>query len=188
MCQKNRDLDVCFKYKQLQVDERKKFLMKSKLCFGCYDIISKEHSERNCSKRRKCSICKEQHPTGLHGLQQKRRSSEKEDDKCTPPMLPGNEEKKDSVKAYASTVAHTDAISMCVVPVKVKYKDSNSIYNTFAMLDNCSQGCFVKSSLVKNLRIKGHKTSVSVKTLTREKKHNLLLLTISQRLILRMIF
>ena len=32
------------------------------------------------------------------------------------------------------------------------------------MLDNCSQGCFVKFSHVKNLRIKGQKASVSVKT------------------------
>ena len=50
MCQKNHDLDACFKYKQLQVDERKRFLMKSKLCFGCYDNISKEHNGRNCPK------------------------------------------------------------------------------------------------------------------------------------------
>ena len=71
-------------------------------------------------------------------------------------MPPGNEEKKDSVKACASTVAHTDVINMCVVPVTVKYKDSNSVYSTFAMLDNCNQGCFVKSS---------------VKTLTGEKTH-----------------
>ena len=60
---------------------------------------------------------------------------------------------------------------MCVIPVKVKYKDSNSVYSTFAMLDNCSQGCFVNSSLVKNLRIKCHKNPVSVKTLTGERIH-----------------
>ena len=77
MFQKNHDHAACLKYKQLQVDERKKFLMKSKLFFGCYDIISKEHSGRNCAKRRKCSICKENHPTGLHGLQSKKRSTEK---------------------------------------------------------------------------------------------------------------
>ena len=52
MCQKNHDLDAGFKYKQLQVDERKKFLMKSKLCFGCYDVISKEYSGKNCPKRK----------------------------------------------------------------------------------------------------------------------------------------
>ena len=60
---------------------------------------------------------------------------------------------------------------MCVIPVKLKYKDSNYVYSTFAMLDNCSQGCFDNSSLVKNLKIKGHKTSLSVKTLTGERIH-----------------
>ena len=55
MCQKNHDLDACFKYKQLHVDERKKLLMK--LCFSCYDVISKVHSGRNCPKRGKCSMC-----------------------------------------------------------------------------------------------------------------------------------
>ena len=122
--------------------------MKSKLCFGCYYVICKEHSGRNCPKRRKSNIYKEQHPTGLHGLQLKKRSHEK-DDNYTPPMPPGNEEKKDSIKACASRVAHADVISMCVVPVKVKHKDSNSVYSTFAMPDNCSQGCFVKSNLCK---------------------------------------
>ena len=39
------------------------------------------------------------------------------------------------------------------------------------MLDNCSQGCLVNSSLVKNLRIRGHKTSFSVKILTGERIH-----------------
>ena len=85
MCQKNHDLDALFKYKQLQVDERKKFLMKSKLCFGCYDVISKEHSGRKYPKRIKFNICKEQHSTGLYRLQSNKRSPEKEDDNHTPP-------------------------------------------------------------------------------------------------------
>ena len=33
MCQKNHDLHSCFKFKRLQVDERKKFLTKSRLFF-----------------------------------------------------------------------------------------------------------------------------------------------------------
>ena len=147
MCQKNHDLDAGFKYKHSNQN-------KSKLCFGCYDVISKEYSGKNCPKRQKSSICKEQHPTGLHGLQSKKRSPEKEDDNHTPLMPPGNQEKKDSVKACALTVPHIEVISMYVIPVEVKYKDSNSVYSTFAVLDNCSQGCFVNSSLVKNLRIK----------------------------------
>ena len=101
-------------------------------------------------------------------MQPKERSPEKEDDNYTPPVLPGNEEKKD-VRVCASIVPQTDVISMCVVPVKVKYKDSNSVYNTLSMLDNYIQGYFLKSILKKNFGIKGHKTSVSVRTLTGEK-------------------
>ena len=104
-------------------------------------------------------------------MQPKKRLPEKEDDNYTPPMPPGNEENKDSVKACASTVAQTDVISRCVVPVRVKYKGSISFYSTFAMFHNCSQVCFVKSSLGKNLRIQGRKTSVGVETLTGETTH-----------------
>ena len=138
MCQKNHDLDACFKYKQLQVDEKKKFLMKSKLYFGCYDviIINKGHSGKNCPQKRKWNISKQQNLTGFYGLQSKKRSPEKEDDNHTPPTPPGNGEKKGSVKTCALTVAHTEVISVCVIQVKVKYKDSNSVYRTLAMLDN----------------------------------------------------
>ena len=45
-------------------------------------------------------------------------------------MPSGNEKKKDSVKACGSTAAHTDAISIFVALVKVKYKDPNSVDNT----------------------------------------------------------
>ena len=60
---------------------------------------------------------------------------------------------------------------MCVIQVQVKYKNSNSVYRTFAMLDNFCEGCFVNSILLENLRIMGHKTSVSEKTLTGERIH-----------------
>ena len=40
-----------------------------------------------------------------------------------------------------------------MVPVKVKYEDSNSVYSNFAMLDNCSQGYFVKSGLSVSVKL-----------------------------------
>ena len=51
MCQKFHDLDACCSYKKMEVGERRKFLMKQKLCFGCYEPISKDHSGRNCPRR-----------------------------------------------------------------------------------------------------------------------------------------
>ena len=55
----------------LAVVDRRKFLMKNRLCYGCYDPMSKDHKRRNCPKRRSCNICKDKHPTGLHGYKTK---------------------------------------------------------------------------------------------------------------------
>ena len=114
MRQKNHDFDACLKYKRLQDDEKKKFLMKSKLCFGCYDVISKEHSGRNCPKEESAAFARGNIPLGYTACSQRKGHLKK---KMTTILL---QEKKDSVKACASTVAHTDIISMCVIPVKVK--------------------------------------------------------------------
>ena len=147
MCQKVHDLDACYSYKKLEVGDRKKFLMKQKLCFGCYEPISKDHNGRNCPRRRICCVCNENHPTGLHGHKPKNKES------VAGGSQSSEEKSTDSRRkiACASTTIQEDVISMCVVPVKVKHKDSNFVYSTFAMLDNCSQGCFVKASLMKTL-------------------------------------
>ena len=71
MCQKVHDLDACHRYKKMEVGDRRKFLMKQKLCFSNYESISNDHSGRNCPRRRICFVCKENHPTGLHGYQPK---------------------------------------------------------------------------------------------------------------------
>ena len=56
-------------------------------------------------------------------------------------------------------------ISMCVVPVDIRHKKSNIVVRTLAMLDNCSQGIFVKTELLEKLEVEGTNTSVTIKTL-----------------------
>ena len=132
MCQKVHDLDACYSYKKLEVGDRKKFLMKQKLCFGCYKPISKDHSGRNCPRRRICCVCNENHPTGMHGHKPKGKV-------LMAGGSQGSEEKSTDSRrkiACASTTLQEDVISMCVVPVKVKHKDYNFVYSTFEMLDN----------------------------------------------------
>ena len=56
-------------------------------------------------------------------------------------------------------------VSMCVVLVTVRHKNSSREVKTFAMPDNCSQGTFVKEDLLNQLKISGRATSISIKTL-----------------------
>ena len=59
-------------------------------------------------------------------------------------------------------------VSMCVVPVTVKHRNSSREVKPFAMLDNCSQGTFGKEDLLKKLKIGGRPASISIKTINGE--------------------
>ena len=123
------------------------FWWSRKVFFGCYEPISKDYSKRNYKRRRICCVWKENHSTELHRYKPK----------CIESVPRGsqfNKEKStDSGRkiACASTTIQEDVISMCVVPVKEKHKDSNFVYSTLAMLDNCSQGCFAKAYLLQKV-------------------------------------
>ena len=63
---RNHYLGSCYQYKQIEVEKRRKLLIKNKLCFGCYVSINKDHYGSNFPKRRNSNICRENHPIGLH--------------------------------------------------------------------------------------------------------------------------
>ena len=46
-------------------------------------------------------------------------------------------------------------ISICIVPVRIKYENNGKQITTYVMLDNCSQGSFVRKAVLKELRVKG---------------------------------
>ena len=65
----------------------------------------------------------------------------------------------------ASTTFRSNIISMCVVPLQIHHPDSSKVLDTYAMLDNCSQGIFVKKKIIEALGITGADTRVTMKTL-----------------------
>ena len=46
MCKKNHDMDNCKNFLELSVNKRSRYLAKNKLCFGCYDPITSNHSAK----------------------------------------------------------------------------------------------------------------------------------------------
>ena len=67
-----------------------------------------------------------------------------------------------------------EVLSMCVVPVKVKHEGSSKIIHTYAMLDNCSQGTFVKKNLLSSLEVNGEQTSINIRALNGSSNHEVL--------------
>lgn len=171
ICNGKHDLELCETYLALPVQDRSKTLFKLKLCYGCLKPISKEHTARNCSSRRTCTVCEKKHPTSLHGFKLKERSGEKDQQKEVQHVLNNSCIEMERLKCNGSSTG-SDIISMCVVAVNVRHPDSNKIVSTYALLDSCSQGTFVTDEIINELHLSGVNTTVTVKTLNGENTYD----------------
>ena len=145
VCGKGHLIDHCKEFMEKSPKERTKILAKGKLCFGCYQPMTENHNAKSCKQRLVCRLCFELHPTGMHDYM-KRKTNEDHDN--TQPRELGT----DTVKC-ASVNGKLDAeiISMCIVAVWVGHKSTRKMVMTYAMLDNCTQGFFIKERSLKGL-------------------------------------
>ena len=61
---------------------------------------------------------------------------------------------------------------MCIVTVKVRAAAQGKDILTYAMLDNCSQGSFIREALVKKMQTSGRKRTLNLKTLDGERSES----------------
>ena len=169
MCAKNHDLEHYKAYLTKSADERSKYLSTKKLCYGCLKLISKTHTARNCNQRR---TCKEKHPVSLRGIMLKKKTNQRAaNDTSDQRNTSQDGALKSRVKicdeniACSSIQISAQVISMCVVSVVTKHKDSAKEIITHAVLDSCSQGTFIGYDLANAFEIDGIDTSVMVKIL-----------------------
>ena len=101
-------------------------------------------------------------PTVLYGLKihkyKKKGNNEGTDTK---------ENKPEEVEC-ATTNNGSDTISMCIVPVHIKSKDTSKAVHNYALLDSYSQGTIILDQLANDLGISGRKTSLMIKTINGE--------------------
>ena len=142
------------------LNERTKLLANKKLCYGCYQPMTSNHNAKTCKQRLLYRICKDYHPTRMHGYVKKGSEEYTEYKDGT----------KDTLKcASVKGKLDTEVISICVVPVWVGPRNSRKMVQKYAMLDNWSQGSFIKDEIIEDLGISCRKLKSSLKTLTGEK-------------------
>ena len=142
-CDERHKLEVCDKFMERTLKERIKFLVKQKFCYGCLKPMTEGHNAKTCAQRLTCIICKGNHATPLHGYVPK--ETPKKDGSQE---IDGGENLKNNFAGFnndlkyasVSGKAGSKLISMCNVPV---HKDDKGMIQTYAMLDNCSQGSFI---------------------------------------------
>ena len=135
--------------------------------------MTEGHNAKTCTQRLTCSSCKGNHPTPLRRYIPNKKSETDENQTVNGGgNLKNNFAGFNNDSKYASMRGKTGSkmISMCIVPVKVKYGDGKDMITTYAMLDNCSQGSFIHDNLVKELEVHGMNTTLNLKKLHGKKQ------------------
>ena len=147
-------MDECEEIIKKIFEERSKLIGTKKLCYGCLQPMAKEHNAKNCKQR----LAWNSHPTVLHGCTKKVRidtsTSVKSDIKNPPPCR--------------SIYLSHEVLNMCILSIDMYCDKTKSQVQTYAMLDNCSQGTFVKRKSNKWFQNVRNTTSITVKTLNGE--------------------
>ena len=123
--------------------------------------------QKNCKQRLTSRICAACHPTILHGYVPKVKTNSSQST--------ANSGEENVTCASVNGKFDVEVISMCVVPIKISHQNCKKTIRTYAMLDNCSHGSFIKQDLFKRLRVDGQKLSLNLKTLTGEKSEETLM-------------
>lgn len=152
------------------LEEIRKFLFKNKLCYGCVNTLSKDHTGKTCKKRRSYKVCNEKHLPTLHRLKIGRKSSvngantrANSQNISTSNTVVLEDDQNENICCNA-TYTTSNVVSMCVVPVRTKH-EASKIMELYAMIEGCSQGTFMDEQLLDELQIWGRKTIMTVKTL-----------------------
>ena len=172
-CSEDYVLDRCNAFMNQTLKERIKFLARKKICYECLQPMEDGHNAMLCMKRLPCITCKERHPAPLHGYIPKNKKVTGD----------GSQSQNDQEEVESNFIADvkcaielgesgSKVISMCIVPVSIKYKNNGKQITTYAMLDNCSQGSFVHEAVFEQLGVKCTKTTLTLKTLHEERSEN----------------
>ena len=147
LCPGDHDVESCEMYISMDIDERHKTVFQKKLCFGCLSPVSENHNAKSCENKRKCLVCKENHPTTLHGGK--------------------------NVSSFFSS-KQCSVISMCVTQVDLWHEDHpDLVVRTYALLDECSTGSFIRDDVLDKLNVPHLKhTSIGVTTVNGQRQQS----------------
>ena len=77
--------------------------------------------------------------------------------------------KFDDISCSAS--CSDEIVSICIAPVKIRYVNKRKEVTKYTLLNNCSQGTFVREDAIHKLVASGTRTKITVKTLNGGQTH-----------------
>ena len=171
MCAQQHSLFSCQRFKACSVEDRLSLVRQNRLCFNC---LLPGHSWKTCTVSRTCSVpgCNKKHTKFLHPVS----SPVTGDHQNQGHRDTNNEQSQSTISGYVEINAGTDVhcsligagsvqTALPIIPVCVRYPNTQAEVKTYALLDSGSTHSFCSSSLVQQLDLKGENVSLSLTTL-----------------------
>ena len=141
------DLASCDKFKNMSLDDRKKYVIKSKLCFNC---LKRNHVSRKCRLEKMCNVpdCASKHHTLLHSWVQ---------------ISSDNAIPQPSVNCAA---VNSSFVKTClgIIPVTVMGGNGHSC-QTYALLDDGADKTLCDERLVQQLQLTSRSVTFKISTI-----------------------
>ena len=174
LCTKGHNLENCFQFFSMSLQERKDYIRENNLCFAC---LSYGHKSFVCKRGKTCKICSRKHPTPLHGdvrsLSDSTSESKATHNTNSDVIESDTEVKATSVNTKTCLFNKTNSSEQCslIVPVWISSKDEpGKEVLTYAMLDTQSDTSFILESTLENLGVEGSETRLSLSTMLANNK------------------
>nr|XP_054607751.1 uncharacterized protein LOC129167238 [Nothobranchius furzeri] len=153
-CDQSHSLMKCPKLTRIPQKDKIEFLKGKGICFGCFKV---GHMSKECKNRLTCDKCNRKHPTILHSDKEQAKAQE------TPVSSA-----LVSHKADVCTDGGEDC-TLSIVPVKIKSKKGDQVFQTYAFLDPGSTATFITNKLKKKLNVQGPKINILLRTMGQER-------------------
>ena len=168
-CELSHSFQNCRKFRKILHKDKISFLMKHRLCFDC---LGRDHVRSQCTRKATCEECRGPHLTLLH---RSRGTSGQSDvsasatisSSASPAVVSAS---PSSVAPVVSNAAiqrgHGVVETMLIIPVQVRSAANGMVCKTYAFLDSGSSDTLITEALMRELGVRGKKTTISLTTLS----------------------
>ena len=172
-CELSHSFQNCRKFRKILHKDKISFLMKHRLCFDC---LGRDHVRSQCTRKATCEVCRGPHLTLLH----RSRGTSGQSDVSASATI-SSSASPEVVSASPSSVApvvsnaaiqrgHGVVETMPIIPVQVRSAANGMVCKTYAFLDSGSSDTLITEALMRELGIRGKKTTISLTTLSVDDK------------------
>ena len=161
VCQEEtHGIATCFIFAAKAMDEKKRFIKETHLCFGC---LRKGHASKDCKRRHTCGTCNRRHPTCLHEEWRQRPTEISTNDSIS--ASNHTTEEVHRAMSYASTRYASATASIVPVLVSTKQEPQKEVL-TYALLDTQSDTTFILEDLLGHLSVTSRPVTLKLSTMT----------------------